>query len=507
MLYPNYRGYLFDDQSQTMSFDVQVNPPAGTVPSDWNVDASVIDETNQNVVLHQVFSSAVDFTAALDGSDLVHGRTYLVRFQLVRAIDGSAFYEYPPYRVSKVAGSTRARMAISVNDKNQILFNGKPKFLLGVYDSSYDVNLNNNGDVAGWDNSLTTTDRLFELPVNFYLNYWYWGALPNSVQALSTALQAYGIYYSHDDNCFQSNLNPIPNPPGVFPTDVDDSYLSGLAAISQLGGTYIMDECSPGMAAPSLVRANRLKTFKPDGINWGTGGDTQNRMYYWRDILDVVATDVYPLYYIEPPEGYPLYEVADATAAVKATMQSSRPIITVIQFFQNTYEGRWPTQAELREMSYMAIAEGANGLMYWSMGNSALARICTGVDAYHSPSSSATSPNPIWCQAKIDNFNDLKAVTTEIDSLQPALSSLDRNDLLASNSNAGIHTRGKYANGNGYLIASNNTNATTTASFTWSQTPTLVNVYNESRSITLSGSSFTDTFAPYGAHVYEISTP
>ena len=96
---------------------------------------------------------------------------------------------------------------------------------------------------------------------------------------------------------------------------------------------------------------------------------------------------------------------------------------------------------------------------------------------------------------------------TELDSLQPALSSLDRNDLLASNSNAGIHTRIKYANGNGYLIASNNTNATTTASFTWSQTPTLVNVYNESRSITLSGSSFTDTFAPYGAHVYEISTP
>lgn len=497
MLYPNYRGYLFDDQSQTMNFDVQVNPPAGTVLSDWNVDASVTDETNQNVVLQQIFASAADFTAALDGSALVDGRTYIVSFQLVRAIDGSAVFEYPPYRVSKVAGSTRASMAISVNDKNQILFNGQPKFLLGVYDASYDANLNANGDVSDWDNSLTTTDRLFELPINFYLNEWYWGASPSSVQALVTALQAYGIYYSHSNNCYSSYFSPA-----AYPADTDDAYLSGLAGISQLGGTYVMDECEPALAAPSLTRAIRFKSVKPDGINWGTGGDTQNRMYYWRDVLDVIATDVYPLYGAEPVGGYPLNEVADSTASVKATMQSSRSIVTVIQFFQDTSKGRWPTQTELRNMSYMAIAEGSNGLMYWSLGNNALATICNGSDAYHSPSGTGS-----WCQAKVDNFNNLEAVITELDSLQPALSSLDRNDLLASNSNAGIHTRIKYANGNGYLIASNNTNATTTASFTWSQTPTLVNVYNESRSITLSGSSFTDTFAPYGAHVYEISTP
>ncbi|HEY9156678.1 MAG TPA: hypothetical protein VIO10_01890 [Candidatus Binatus sp.] len=503
MRYPNYRGYLFDDQSQTMSFDVQVNPPAGTVLSDWSVDASVIDETNQNVVLHQVFSSAVDFTAALDGSDLVHGRTYLVRFQLVRATDGSAVYEYPPYRVFKVAGPTRrASMAISVNDENQILFNGQSKFLLGVYDASYDANINANGNVSDWDNYLITTDRLYELPINFYLNEWYWGASPRSVRALVTALRAHGIYYSHSNNCFSANLSPA-----AYPADTDDAYLSALAGISHLGGTYIMDECAPALAAPSLIRANRFKSFKPDGINWGTGGDTQNRMYYWRDVLDVVATDVYPLYSTEPVGGYPLYEVADATAAVKATMRSSRPIVTVIQFFQDTYKGRWPTRTELRDMSYMGIAEGSNGVMYWSMGNNALATICSGIDAYHSPTSSAAVANPTWCQAKTDNFDNLQAVITELDSLQPALSSVDRNDLLAGNSNSGIRTRVKYANGKGYLIASNYTNATTTAAFTWSQAPSLVNVYNESRSVTLSGSSFTDTFDPYGAHVYEISTP
>ena len=145
-------------------------------------------------------------------------------------------------------------MAISVNDKNQILFNGQPKFLLGVYDASYDANLNANGDVSDWDNSLTTTDRLFELPINFYLNEWYWGASPSSVQALVTALQAYGIYYSHSNNCYSSYFSPA-----AYPADTDDAYLSGLAGISQLGGTYVMDECEPALAGAVFNQSHQIQ--------------------------------------------------------------------------------------------------------------------------------------------------------------------------------------------------------------------------------------------------------
>ncbi len=57
--------------------------------------------------------------------------------------------------------------------------------------------------------------------------------------------------------------------------------------------------------------------------------------------------------------------------------------MTVIQFFQFTSSGRWPTQAELRNMSYMAIANGANGLMYWSLGAGGLAYICDGSTDYY----------------------------------------------------------------------------------------------------------------------------
>ncbi|MBI5555734.1 MAG: fibronectin type III domain-containing protein, partial [Elusimicrobia bacterium] len=161
----------------------------------------------------------------------------------------------------------------------------------------------------------------------------------------------------------------------------------------------------------------------------------------------------------------------------------------VLQFFKTTAASSWPTQQELRNMSYMAIAEGANGLFYWSIGVRALAWVCSG-----------------WCDEKVEYFTRLKNVLVELNSLQPALSSLDRPDLLVSNSNPSIHTRVKFANNKGYLIASNYTNSTAAATFTWAQTPTLITVYNESRTLPPGSPSFTDSFSPYQAHVYEIST-
>src|SRR5205814_8842898 len=103
----------------------------------------------------------------------------------------------------------------------------------------------------------------------------------------------------------------------------------------------------------------------------------------------------------------------------------SRPFVTVLQFFKFTSNGRWPSEAELRSMSYGAIVGGANGLFYWSLGAGALAYICDGSDAAHSPSGSAS-----WCQARIDNFTILKGVLVELKALEPVLIMPDRPDLI-----------------------------------------------------------------------------
>ncbi|MBI2541685.1 hypothetical protein HYV80_03175 [Candidatus Woesearchaeota archaeon] len=176
------------------------------------------------------------------------------------------------------------------------------------------------------------------------------------------------------------------------------------------------------------------------------------------------------------------------TKITKEAVNNSRPIVTVLQFFQFTGKGRWPTQKELRDMGYMAIAEGANGLFYWSIGANALAHVCSG-----------------WCDEKIEHFEKLKLITSELKSLEPALTSLDRPDMLIANSPASISTRVKYRGGKGYLIAYNHDNNAATATFTWAKNPTDILVYNEARSLAASENKFTDIFAPFEAHVYVIS--
>jgi hypothetical protein len=206
--------------------------------------------------------------------------------------------------------------------------------------------------------------------------------------------------------------------------------------------------------------------------------------------VDLLATDPYPFYGAEPTGGYPLSKVADWTKAARAAVQESRPVMTVLQFFQGTSNSRWPTQQELRNMSYMAIAEGANGLMYWSVGAGALAYVCSG-----------------WCEEKNEYFERLKAVVTEIKGLETALSGEDRPELLAASSNPAVHTRVKYAGGVAHLIASNSGATTAGGMFTLSQIPSSVTLYGETDIAQAAGPTITDQLGPYAARVYRIVLP
>ena len=58
MLYPNFRGMLFDDQSQTMKFDVTVTPPGGDFEQ-YLVRGVLKDEaTGQRLLSHDYAAAA-----------------------------------------------------------------------------------------------------------------------------------------------------------------------------------------------------------------------------------------------------------------------------------------------------------------------------------------------------------------------------------------------------------------------------------------------------------------
>jgi hypothetical protein len=372
-------------------------------------------------------------------------------------------------------------MTVAFAEQNRFLLHGKPSFILGVYDSG----MGYASSEAGWESTFTAERRLFELPINFYLNYWY-GAAPNSsIIPMMNVLQRRGIYTLTNANCCLESTVEQMGPSWFIQSP--DTEVQTRAAHPGFGGFYAADECSARIAADVFTRYQRMKLLDPDGVVLGTQLANKD-LVSWRDAVDVLATDPYPLYGTEPAGGFPLSTVADWTRNTREAVQNSRPFATTLQFFQTTAGSRWPTKSELRNMSYMAIAEGANGLFYWSLGVRGLAWVCTG-----------------WCPAKIEYFERLKAVLNELKSIEAALAAPDRPELLLSNSNtAAIHTRMKSVDGQRYLIASNVTRSPAFATLVCGSATSSVSVYNESRTLPVSAGAFTDTFGPYEAHVYVI---
>jgi hypothetical protein len=313
-------------------------------------------------------------------------------------------------------------------------------FLLGVYDSGIGYTTT----AAAWTAYLTSSRRLFELPINTHLNYWFGAAPANAMTSLMDALQASGIKYLQTGNCFSTT------PAGGL-INTCDSYVTTLRAHPGLAGYYTADECVASLASPTFAGYQRLKSLDPDSITFAALNSV-GQLPLWRDAVDLISTSL----------------------------------------------GRWPTQAELRNMSYMAITEGANGLFYWSIGAGALGYVCNSTSS--------------WCPERLDYFTRLKNVLTELSSLQPVLSSPDAPALLLSNNNPAVHTRAK----TGYLFAYNHTNVPVSATFVWSSSSSAssnsggatVTVYNEGRTLSstlaTSGLTFSDAFGPYEAHVYQI---
>ncbi len=477
LLYPNYRGMLFDDQSQTMRFDVRCNL-APEALSDYSFELKVVDES-QGTALMALTRPAGNFVAEIDGSPLPVGGSYLARFQLLRS--GEVVYEYPSYRIVKLSGGLRSSMSLAFDEHNRYVIQGKPVFLLGVYDGGLGYVL---PETTWHDQIFGRSRRLFELPVNIYLNDWYGPTPAPHLKAMMNVLQSRQIAFLQTGNCFQNSFNPK-----SFPIHRDDDYVKEIAPHKGLAGFYVMDECTAELAAEVFERTKRLRQLDPDGVTFGAS-NLPTELPAWRDTIDALSTDPYPLHGPQPPQGYNLGLVSDWTAQARAAVNGSRPISTVLQFFQFTSDSKWPTADQLRNMSYMAIAEGANGLFYWSLGVRALAWSCQ---------SSAE-----WCEERVRRFEDLKTVMNELKSLEPVLVSLDRPDLLSANSNPGaIRTRVKFQAGLAYLIASNVSGKPVTATFTWAQPVREVTL--RGGRVENSATGFAAAFAPFEARVYAVS--
>ena len=478
MLYPNFRGMLFDDGPAAMKFDVTVTPPGGDFTR-YKVKGTLKDESTGAVITTRDFAAQANFVAEMDGTLMQTGKPYLVTFDLVDLSSNAAASTYPAYRVSRVAAGGRAAMKITFDEKNRVLMNGRPRFVLGMYDSGSSYST----DPNFWNNQLwspTGERRLDGMNFNMYLNYWYGAAPVDAMNALMSSLQSHGVMYLQTGNCFDKY--PADN---QFQINASDTYVQAFGSHPAAAGYYTIDECLSTLAPGSFAQYDRLRRLDPDSVTFMANFGNPD-LVVWRDAVDIPSVDPYPMYGAEPAGGYNHGFVAEWTRNERNTFKDARPYMTVLQFFQFTSQGRWPTRQEMRNHAYMAIVEGAKGLWWWSLGDNALLAVCSG-----------------WCTEKTQHMDDLKAVVNEIAALEPALIADDATTALSGNSNPNaIKTKVKIVNGKGYLFAYNATNAQASATFTWNTAPGTVTVNAENRTLAASGSSFTDSFGPFQAHVY-----
>ena len=133
LLYPNFRGTLFDDGPSTLTFDLRVAPPARDFAR-HTVRGVLREEATGRVVGTASYPARAEFVAELDGGGMRPGTPYLATFVLTDDASGRELYTTPAYRVWRAPVEARAAMTLSVDRDNRVEIRGVPRFVLGSDD-------------------------------------------------------------------------------------------------------------------------------------------------------------------------------------------------------------------------------------------------------------------------------------------------------------------------------------------------------------------------------------
>jgi hypothetical protein len=478
MLYPNYRGYLFADQPQEVRTAVTLNRGRDLRREDlvFQLEATRADTGAKTDRTYK--SPADDFTATLDFAALPAG-VYQVRARLF-GTNGNVLFEQPPYRIVKFDSEAGDLLKAWIDDRNRAHFgDGASHFVIGIYDTS------------GYSNSpdayAPAVEEISKAPINMMVNYYITNAPISAIDAYTDELQTHGIFFLPTvSNFFEDDKGYAKNAAAKLGASTQDDFIARYADALEdnraVAGYYVQDEPTVDKVSRTFHQYQVIKANDPAGFNF-VALDRPQDVQFWKDAVDVVGVDPYPLWL--PVDNY-LGEVGDWTRKAVNAVHGSRPVWTIIQFCQADAMSSWPTEQQLHDMSWMAIAEGASGVFYWSHGMRALGWV----------------KDPVKHAAL---YRELIDVTTEIKDLEPVLLRPDTL-VLASKPSEDIVTREKTgADGTRYVIAHNQSGGSSPARFVLQSPAQSVTVRRTMQKLELkNGRAFEDQFAPYEAKVYEI---
>ena len=478
LIYPNYRGMMFGDQSQLARVAIDVSPPAETTMAELRIVLEVTDSDGKVLLTDRVSPPPDGSTvASINMQGLPLGR-YRLQGHLEDS-DGKQLFTPSSCTIVKVRGAAQASMKAWIDSNNVIHIAGRPRFVIGLYDTTAS-SLQPNHYTA----RLQTIARA---PINLMINYFLSTGDTDVIDSYTEAMEPFGIFYLATVSAFFPEMHAYPMRAREQRLDADElivRHAKALAGNPRVVGYYTCDECAGEVQPRTFRQYGLIKQNDPASVTFAVENHP-DEFQFWRDTVDVLGVDPYVL-----GTHYPESYVGDLTRKAVAAVHGARPVWTVIQFFRLSPFSHFPTEQELHDMSWMAITEGARGVFYWSYG-------LRGLDW--------SDRDPVLRQRRYD---ELVNVTREISALEPALVAPD-SSVLSGNSAAGtVITREKdLREGSRYLISYNHSAGSVDARFTLNRPAHGVSVYGENRSISLEqgGSKFKDIYTPFQAHIYEIT--
>jgi hypothetical protein len=385
------------------------------------------------------------------------------------------------WTLRKITKAEAASLKVYIDERNNLVADGKPFFPIGWFCNT----------------NLDQLEEMADSPFNTVLPY---GANTKSkayMQRYMDLVQQHGmkIIYCMNDVYPTATYLEKTGWEGVKGNDaiahaVVKAYRNHPAVLSW----YINDERPKELLPKMLDYYRRVRADDP-------GHPTCIVIYQWPEVkyygptTDIMGVDRYPV----PQE--PITMVRDEMRVSDAGMKGIKPTWAVIQAF-GWYQynaafpdrGRIPTEAELetgraptydesRCMTYLALANGAKGLLYYCYYDMRVLPQYSEMWAWH------------------------KKLAAEVRALSPIL--LEAKDLgrvACTPSQPETDTRLLDLDGHRYLIAVNPTNEERTITFDVRRAPVgKVSVMFEGRfAMAVDGTKLTDTFKPLEAHVYSL---
>jgi len=478
LLYPNYRGMMFSDQSQVAQVAIDVNPPADTTMAQLQVVLEVTDPGAKVLLTHRLSPPANGSTVAtIDMGSLPPGQ-----FRLQGSLEGAGgkrIFTQSSYTIVKASIETRASMKAWIDSDNIMHMGGRPRFVIGLYDTT--------GYGLRPDYFTARLKAIAKAPINLMINYFLNNGRAGVIYPYTEAMEPFGIFYLATVNALFPETPWYPawaKAQSVGGDQVIAQYSQALAADSRVVGYYACDECPSDKQPRTFHQYGLIKHHDPASITFAVE-NSPHEFKFWRDSVDVLGIDPYVIGSRAPES-----RVGDVTRKAIGAVHGARPVWTVIQFFRMTSLSHFPTEQELHDMSWMAITEGARGVFYWSYG-------LRGLDW--------GKEGPVVRQQRYD---ELVNVTRGISALEPVLLAPDSPVLSANSASGTVITKEKnLKDGSRYLISYNHSGDSVEARFTLRRPARAVSVYGENRSIAVDpgGSRFEDTYSPFQAHVYKLN--